>query len=227
MVLYLEKTKTTQALDITSLKMRVKKLEKKQRSRTHKLKRLYEVGLTARVEFSEDEQSLGKDTSKQERKIDDIDQDDDITLFNDQDDAKMFDVNDLHGEDVFVKKEVADKEVNAAGEVNAASIATTDGAAATITAEEITLAQALVEIKKKKPKAKRILLQEPNFRTDFVEGSSKRAGEELTQESAKKQKVEDDKEIAELKQLMEIIPGEEEVAVDAISLTVKSPRIVD
>nr|GFA32920.1 hypothetical protein [Tanacetum cinerariifolium] len=38
-VLDLEKTKTTQALEITSLKRRVKKLKKKQR--THKLKRLY------------------------------------------------------------------------------------------------------------------------------------------------------------------------------------------
>nr|GEU44765.1 uncharacterized mitochondrial protein AtMg00810-like [Tanacetum cinerariifolium] len=48
-VLDLEKTKTTQALEIDSLKRRVKRLEKKQRSRTHKLKRLYKVGLTARV----------------------------------------------------------------------------------------------------------------------------------------------------------------------------------
>nr|GEW11577.1 uncharacterized mitochondrial protein AtMg00810-like [Tanacetum cinerariifolium] len=44
----LENTKTTQANKIDSLKSRVKKLEKKQRSRIHKLKRLYKVGLTAR-----------------------------------------------------------------------------------------------------------------------------------------------------------------------------------
>nr|GEW93743.1 hypothetical protein [Tanacetum cinerariifolium] len=94
-VLDLEKTKITQALEITSLKKRVKKLEKKQRSRTHKLKRLYKVGLTARVDSSKDAQTLGEDASKQERKIDDIDADEDITLVNDQDDAKMFDVNDL------------------------------------------------------------------------------------------------------------------------------------
>ncbi|GKE68285.1 hypothetical protein Tco_1526357 [Tanacetum coccineum] len=42
----------------------------------------------------------------------------------------------------------------------------------------------------------------------------------------KKQKVEDDKETAKLKQLMEIIPDEEEVAIDAIPLVVKSPSIV-
>ncbi|GJT93961.1 hypothetical protein Tco_1082806 [Tanacetum coccineum] len=64
-----------------------------------------------------------------------------------------------------------------------------------------------------------------DFRTDLVECSSKRAGAELEQESTKKQKVEDDKETVELQKLMEIIPDEEEVAIDAIPLAVKSPRI--
>nr|GEV31111.1 hypothetical protein [Tanacetum cinerariifolium] len=55
-----------------------------------------------------------------------------------------------------------------------------------------------------------------DFRTELVEGSSRRAGEELTHESAKKQKVNDDKETIELKQLMKIIHDEEEVAIDDI-----------
>nr|GFA15745.1 copia protein [Tanacetum cinerariifolium] len=118
-VLELEKIKTTQALEINSLKRRVKKLEKKQSSRTHKLKRLYKVGLIARVKSSNDNEDL----------------------VNDQDDEQMFDVNDLQGE-VFVQEEVADKEVNNAGEVTAASIATTDSATATMTVDEVTLAQA-------------------------------------------------------------------------------------
>ncbi|GJT88033.1 hypothetical protein Tco_1069750 [Tanacetum coccineum] len=80
-VLDLENTKTAQAQEITSLKKRVKKLEKKGGSRTHKLKRLYRVGRSARVVSSE-EASLGdqEDASKQERKIDDIDKDAEITL---------------------------------------------------------------------------------------------------------------------------------------------------
>nr|GEW45626.1 hypothetical protein [Tanacetum cinerariifolium] len=111
--------------------------------------------------------------------------DKDITLVNDQDDAEMFDVNDLHGEEVFVEKKVTHKEANdkvqkvvedtntakvivdaaqvgVAGEVNAASIATTVSAVAIITIEEITLARALVEINTTKPKAKEIVLQEPS-----------------------------------------------------------------
>ncbi|GJR22907.1 hypothetical protein Tco_0971434 [Tanacetum coccineum] len=45
-------------------------------------------------------------------------------------------------------------------------------------------------------------------------------------DKAFKRKVEDDKETAELKQLMKIIPDEDEVAINAIPLVVKSPSIV-
>nr|GEV91591.1 putative ribonuclease H-like domain-containing protein [Tanacetum cinerariifolium] len=92
-VLDLEKTKTSQGNEIASSKRRVKKPKKKNRLKTHKLKRLYKVGLTAWVE-SLNEESLGEDASKQGRRIDAIDQDEDITLVNVQDDAEMFDVSD-------------------------------------------------------------------------------------------------------------------------------------
>nr|GEY61950.1 hypothetical protein [Tanacetum cinerariifolium] len=138
---------------------RVKRLEKKGRSRTHGLKRLYKVGLTAKVDSSNNEQSLGdEDESKHGRKIHDIDTDEDITLVNDQD-AEMFDVNDdLRGEEVFVSQKVPLK----GDEVNAASIATT---ATVVTIDEITLAQALMEIKTSKPKAKGVTIQEPSETT--------------------------------------------------------------
>nr|GEU88443.1 hypothetical protein [Tanacetum cinerariifolium] len=268
-------TKTTQALEITSLKRRFKKLKKKQR-----------------------------------RKIHDIDADEDITLVNNQHDAEMFDVNDLHGEEVFVEKEVTDKEVSVV---------------------------ALVEIKTSKPKAKGIVLQEPSESTTTTTTktiSSKQSQDKsnaimieepvklkkkdqirLDEEAALKlqaelqaeeqqeltdakkdtlfiqflekrrkffaakrieekrnkppthaqqrkimctylknmegkklkdlknksfdsiqkmfdrafnrQKVDDDKETAKLKELIEIIPDKEEVAIDAIPLAIKSPKIVD
>ncbi|GJX23993.1 putative ribonuclease H-like domain-containing protein [Tanacetum coccineum] len=357
-VLYLEKTKTTQANEIASLKRRVKKLEKKNRSRTHKLKRLYKVGLTAKVESSRDEESLGEDASKQGR-INAINADDDIILVR--------------------------KNENVVEEVVDAAQVSTAATTVTITTEEITLAQALKALKTSKPKVKGIVFQEPgksttttissqqsqdkgkgimiekpvkpmkkkdlirldeevalelqaefdeeerlareraekeqeanialietwddiyrqrlmliinwlkdckhknkksskraeekrnkpptkaqqrkimctylknmegyklndlklkdfdsiqemfdrafkrvntfeDFRTELVEGKEKRAGTKLAQEITKKQKVEDDKEIAEIKKLMEIIPDEEEVTIDAIPLAVKSPSIVD
>ncbi|GKE74473.1 hypothetical protein Tco_1536514, partial [Tanacetum coccineum] len=128
-VLDLEQTNTSQQNEIDSLKRRVKKLERKRSSRTHKLKRLYKVGLTARVESSDNEESLGEDASKQVR-INAIDADEYITLVNVQDDAnnEMFDVNAL----------------------DVSTAATT----VTITTKEITLAQALEALKTSKPKAK-------------------------------------------------------------------------
>ncbi|GJR11152.1 retrovirus-related pol polyprotein from transposon TNT 1-94 [Tanacetum coccineum] len=110
-----DKTKTTQHNKIANLKRRVKKLENKNRSRIHRLKRLYRVGLTTRVESSDNEESLGEDASKQER-IDAIDADEEITL------VSVHDVNVLDGEEVFVaEQEVVanekDDEVNVVEEV--------------------------------------------------------------------------------------------------------------
>ncbi|GJU83170.1 putative ribonuclease H-like domain-containing protein [Tanacetum coccineum] len=75
-VFNLEKTKTSQAAEITKLKERVKKLERRNKSRTTGLKRLRKVGRSTRVVSSEDE-GLGdqEDASKQGRKINEIDQD--------------------------------------------------------------------------------------------------------------------------------------------------------
>ncbi|GJU74665.1 copia protein [Tanacetum coccineum] len=117
-------------------------VEKKDISRTHKLKRLYKVGLSARVESSGDEEDLGEDASKQGR-INDIDADEDITLVNDQDDADMFDVNTLTGDEVLVKPEIVVRDVN-------------------LTVDEITLAQALADLKSVKPKVKANVVEEPS-----------------------------------------------------------------
>nr|GEU67885.1 hypothetical protein [Tanacetum cinerariifolium] len=313
-VIDLEKTKTTQANEIDSLKRRIKQLKRRNKSRTHKLKRLYKVGLTTRVESSYTEESLGEDASKQGRRIDYIDADKDITLVNVQADAEMFHVDkDLGGEEVFVEQEVvADKEkidenlmknkdlqekkLKKELEANIALIETWDDVQAKINddyylterlqaeeqqeltdKEKATLFMQLLEKRRKFFTAKRVedkrnkpptqsqqrkimctylknvdgkklkdlknksfdFIQEMfdrafkrlntfvDFRTKLVEGCSKRAREELIQESTKKQKLEDDKETAELKQLIEIILDEEEVVIDAIPLAVKSPRIVD
>ncbi|GKC18842.1 putative ribonuclease H-like domain-containing protein [Tanacetum coccineum] len=118
-VLDLETTKTTQANEIASLKRRVKKLEKKDISRTYKLKRLYKGRKNA------------------------IDDDEDITLVNDQDDADMFDVNTLNGDEVLAKLEVVVKDVN-------------------LTIDEVTLAQALAALKSVIPKVKANVVEEPS-----------------------------------------------------------------
>ncbi|GJY20113.1 hypothetical protein Tco_0392679 [Tanacetum coccineum] len=59
-----------------------------------------------------------------------------------------------------------------------------------------------------------------------AEGSSKRAGDELEQEKAKKEKGDDDQEEAEMKRHIEIVK-DDEVAIDAIPLATKPPVIVE
>nr|GEV87017.1 ribonuclease H-like domain-containing protein [Tanacetum cinerariifolium] len=110
-VLDLKTTKITQALDIDSLKRRVKKLKRRKRSRTHGIKRLWKVGLSARVESSEDED--------------------------------MFGVNDLDSDEVIVESKNVAKQ------------------AKEVVVDDITLAKALMSIKSAKPKANKVVIQEP------------------------------------------------------------------
>nr|GEU55489.1 hypothetical protein [Tanacetum cinerariifolium] len=274
-VLDLEKTKTTQQMEINSLKIKVKKLEKRNR----------------------DEQDLGEDTSKRRRRIHAIDIDDEITLVSVQDDVKRFDVDGLNGEEVVARQ--SENVVEEVVDVDQVSNAATT---ATITTEEITLAKSIEALKIQKPKnkgkgfmieehmkpkkkddqirldeevakrlqdefnekeiltrervekeleanialietwddiqakidvdhqlAERMQAQEQEELSDkeLVEGKGKRVGEELIQESTKKQKVDDDKETTELNQFMKVILDYEEVAIDAIPLAIKSPKIID
>ncbi|GKE00252.1 hypothetical protein Tco_1388235 [Tanacetum coccineum] len=139
-VLALETTKTAQAQEITSLKLRVKKLEKKGRKRTHKLKRLYKVGLSVRVISSEDE-GLGEEDASKQGRIAGIDADAGITLASTHFDVDidMFGVQDLDGDEVIVE--------------NVDVAAATTFCAAIITEVDITLAQALAVLKSARPKA--------------------------------------------------------------------------
>nr|GEZ19770.1 hypothetical protein [Tanacetum cinerariifolium] len=152
---------------------RVNKLEKRNRLRTHKLKRLYKVGLSARLESSGDEESLGDDASKQERRIDATDADEDITLVGVQDDAdkEMFDLDTLVGEEVFVARQ----NENVVEEVVDAAQVSTAATNVTITTKEITLAQALEDLKTSKPKVKGIVFQEPDKSTTTTTISSQQS----------------------------------------------------
>nr|GEU75401.1 ribonuclease H-like domain-containing protein [Tanacetum cinerariifolium] len=130
----------------TATSLDVKRLEKKRRSRTHGLKRLYKVGLSVRVESFADEESLGKEDAFKQGRISDIDanqdiylvnvhRDEDIFSVNNQDDTSMFDAdNDLQGKEVVVKNKVVGKDVSDIEEVNAASIATSEDIQANVDA---------------------------------------------------------------------------------------------
>ncbi|GJZ28841.1 hypothetical protein Tco_0573488 [Tanacetum coccineum] len=160
-VLDLEKAKTAQAKEITSLKKRVKQLEKRRKSRPSGLRRLRKVGSTSRVESSNDA-SLGaqEDASKQGRKIKDLDADVEVNLVNDtqelNDDNLMFDTDVLEEQEIEFEKVVEELVVSVATitksiPVSVAEVVTTVSTSVKIP-YELTLAQTLIEIKTAKPK---------------------------------------------------------------------------
>ncbi|GJR44888.1 hypothetical protein Tco_1312991 [Tanacetum coccineum] len=140
-VLDLEHTKTAQAQEITNLKLRVKKLEKKTRLRAHKFKRLYK-----------------EDASKQGRsRIEAIDKDAKVTLVETQrrndenNDNLMFDTGVFDGDEIVVETE--EPVINAATTTKSIPVSTDE----IDLAQEITLAQALAAMKSVKPKEKDVV----------------------------------------------------------------------
>nr|GFB81837.1 hypothetical protein [Tanacetum cinerariifolium] len=83
---HLEYDKVGQALEITKLKRRVKKLEKGNMVRVLKLRRLKKVGTSQRIDTSED--TVMDDASNQGRIIDDLDKDDVVALMDDREEEK-------------------------------------------------------------------------------------------------------------------------------------------
>nr|GEZ58919.1 hypothetical protein [Tanacetum cinerariifolium] len=83
---HLEYDKVAQALEITKLKRRVKKLEKGNRVRVLKLRRLKRIETSQRIDTSDDTRI--KDASNQVRIIDAMDKDDVVALMDDKEKDK-------------------------------------------------------------------------------------------------------------------------------------------
>ncbi|GJS99304.1 hypothetical protein Tco_0820474 [Tanacetum coccineum] len=192
-VLDLEKAKIAQDSEIASLKKKVKKLERRNKSRTPGLKRLRKVGSARRVESS-DEASLGdqEDASKQGRKIADIDADVEVTLIDEtqgrNDDNLMFDTGVLDEQEVEVEKVVSTAEV-------------TTESATTTTVDELTLAQTLIEIKAAKPKVRGVMIQEPSEFTTTTTTTTPAASKPL-QDKGKAKMIESEKPLKKKDQIM-------------------------
>ncbi|GJW63515.1 hypothetical protein Tco_0115399 [Tanacetum coccineum] len=112
--------------------------------------------LLARVESSGAKKVWVSRPSKQGRRITDIDDDEDITLVNDQidADAKMFNVDTLTRDEVLAKQVVAAKDVN-------------------LSVDEVTLAQALAALKSVKVQEKGDVIKEPSIPVSTVTASTK------------------------------------------------------
>ncbi|GKC14197.1 hypothetical protein Tco_1010979 [Tanacetum coccineum] len=150
MVLTLENIKTAQDLEIINLKKRVKKLERKKKARTPQLKRrLFKV----RIESS-DEKSLSdhEDASKQGRN--DIDQDEDISWF--QEDAET-QGRYSHDIDITTAEPIttASAPITTAGAFfSTAKPSTPPTTTILIEDEDLTIAQTLMKMKSEKSKEK-------------------------------------------------------------------------
>ncbi|GJT80499.1 hypothetical protein Tco_1054841 [Tanacetum coccineum] len=183
-VLDLQKEKDAQAKVIVALKKRIQWLERRKMSRLTGLKRLRKVGMSRRVESSEDQESLGtpEDVSKQGRSIEDIDADVDVSLVDEtqerQDDDLMFYTIVLEDDEMHVEAKVDGKdEQSTKHDDSTAGEAVTTASVVPTTIKEITLAQTLIQIKANKPKVvttvatttttsrpkdKRVVVQEPS-----------------------------------------------------------------
>ncbi|GJU15160.1 hypothetical protein Tco_1143126 [Tanacetum coccineum] len=177
------------------------------------------------------------DASKQGRRINAIDADEDITLVNVQDDVdnEMFDVNALNGEEVFVawkNENVVEKVVDAAQDKGKGIMV--EEPVKTIKKKDLIrlddeIAKRLQaefdeeeRLPREKDEANVSLIEE----WDDIQAKIK-ADHKLAQRLAFKRKVDEDKDTAELQSLMEVIPDEEEVAINVVPLATKPLTIVD
>ncbi|GJY89182.1 hypothetical protein Tco_0503810 [Tanacetum coccineum] len=227
------------------------------RIKNSEAQKLYKVGRSTRIVSSDEASlGNEEDASKHGRKIDDIDKDAKITWVDETQgrygDDIMFDVSDLASEEVFVaeqgvpdsKKDYVVSTTGAATTVKLKSAKPTIAASTrpkdkglVIHEEEqattLTVSSQQPSQEKIQDKGKGIMVEEPlkMKKKDQIkiaqESSSKRAGTELEQESIKKQKLDEDKEIAELQRLIEVVLDKEEVTIDSIPMATKPPSIID
>ncbi|GKD02135.1 hypothetical protein Tco_1177109 [Tanacetum coccineum] len=133
-VLALETTTSNQALEIESLKRRVKSLKMRRKSRTPGFKRLRKVGSTSRVESSNDVSVLEEQEIEFEKVVEE-------PVVSVATTTKSIPVS------------AADLVTTAGEVVTTTNVEVTTANAPTTTIDELTLAQTLIEIKAAKPKA--------------------------------------------------------------------------
>ncbi|GJV28600.1 hypothetical protein Tco_1385048 [Tanacetum coccineum] len=141
-VLDLETTKTTQANEIASLKKRVKKLESRNKSRTYGLKRMYRVGSSRRVESTKvivDNVDVVKPAEETRSVVEEV------TAFIEK--VKL-----VSAAEEIVNVVATTVSTASTIPISAATTTTTTITTTIITDVEITLDQALAELKSEKPK---------------------------------------------------------------------------
>nr|GEX54768.1 ribonuclease H-like domain-containing protein [Tanacetum cinerariifolium] len=93
---HLEHDKVAQDLEIIKIKTRVKKLERANKVKALKLRRLRKVGTSQRVDTSDD--TIMEDVSNQGRMINELDRDEGAVLMNEKEEKKAKEVKDITGD---------------------------------------------------------------------------------------------------------------------------------
>nr|GEU31703.1 retrovirus-related Pol polyprotein from transposon TNT 1-94 [Tanacetum cinerariifolium] len=242
--------KVAQALEITKLKRRVKKLKKRNMVRVLKMQRLKRVGTLQRVDTLED--TMMDDASNQGRIIDEMDKDDAVTLMDDKDEDKK--EEEAKEDEPAEVQEVVDvvttlitKVVTTASETVAAACTIIFTAKPQVHASTITIAPSKV-VAAPRRRRKRVVIRDPKEESttssiipantkskdkgkgimtkEQMEEEKSRAlltiNETPAQKAAKRRKL--NEEVEDLKRHLEIVPDEDDdVHTEAIPLARKVP----
>nr|GEU72256.1 ribonuclease H-like domain-containing protein [Tanacetum cinerariifolium] len=236
----LEHDKVAQDLEILKLKTRVKKLERANKVKTMKLRRLRKVGTSQRIESSDD--TLIEDVSNQGRVIDESDKDIGAELMNEKEEKETEEVR-VNLEDAQLEGRQADiyhidmdhatkvlkvvaaisETVNAAAGVPAALVSVAAVVPAAVTAASVTPTPVKVDV----PSTRRrrgVVIRDPE-----EESSAKTPTETKSKDKGKGKRRRLNKEaedVDELKQHLEIVPDEDDnVYTEATPLARKVPVV--
>nr|GEW17414.1 hypothetical protein [Tanacetum cinerariifolium] len=245
-VLDLEQAKTDQAKEIADLKKRVNKLERKKKLKTSDGDEVIvdatageEVEQSTKVAIKEvstadpvttvgEVVTTAEDVEKPLNKKDQIAFDEEVARkLEAQMKAEMEEeeriARDKDKANIAVVKQWDEVQAKIDADMELAQKLQTKGQEQLTDAEKATLVNTFVDMNTK-------IMEERSKKTqaEVAKGSSKRAGDELEQESAKRQRLEKEDDYAELKRCLEIVPKDDnDVTIEATSRSSKSPTIVN
>nr|GEW74396.1 DEAD-box ATP-dependent RNA helicase 37-like [Tanacetum cinerariifolium] len=221
----LKQDKIAQALEITKLKHRVKKLKMKNKLKVSKLRRLKRVGNAQRVDTSDD--TVMDDVSKQERIIADMDADVDVTLKDVADiakevvaDAEIEEGIDVHGRQVESQAQIYKIDLKHADKPNPKA----KGKGILVKEPKPLKKQAQIEQDEALARELEAELNKTINWDDVIDQVQRKEKEDNAVMRQKKQKL--DEKVAELKRHLQIVPNDyDDVYTEATPLARKVPVV--
>ncbi|GJZ05262.1 hypothetical protein Tco_0538537 [Tanacetum coccineum] len=216
-----ENTKTSQAEEITKLKERVKKLERRNKSSTSGIKRLRNVGRYAQIVSSKDEGLGAQEDVKKAVSIAKV------TIVN----ATTTTVDELTLAQTLIEIKAAKPKGVTTATTTTTTVVTRPKARGVVVQEPELMdkrkkyfARLKAEEQRRKPTTK---AQKRNQMCTYLKNMDGFTYSQMKNQSFDEVQKAFDKTIAEMKKHIEIVDDEEEIAVDVIPLATKPPIIID